>query len=132
MADDADPKKEIAEGGEGKPYDTIERDFQEVRPASERAPSVDAPAGLAASVLKHVMVRAFSSRGKPPAATTVPVPQVLQELAADAQLDKFRAEYEKVRGSLGCVHSRVLPLLLMISGGAAVVPRGVHQFFVVF
>ncbi|EFN51138.1 hypothetical protein CHLNCDRAFT_141344 [Chlorella variabilis] len=54
MADDADPKKEQ----EGKAYDTIERDFQEV----------------------------------------------LRELAGDAALDRFRAEYEKVFRALKKSH----------------------------
>jgi hypothetical protein len=35
MAEEADPKKELSgAGGEGKAYDSIERDFQEVRRAA--------------------------------------------------------------------------------------------------
>ncbi|KAL4439847.1 hypothetical protein ABPG75_002848 [Micractinium tetrahymenae] len=53
-----DPKKDLAGGGEGKAYDSIERDFQEV----------------------------------------------LRELATDAQLDRFRTEYEKVFRALKKSH----------------------------
>ncbi|KAL4853863.1 Cilia- and flagella-associated protein 58 [Chlorella vulgaris] len=57
MAEDADPKKDLP-GGEGKQYDTIEHDFQEV----------------------------------------------MRELAGDAALDRFRAEYEKVFRALKKSH----------------------------
>lgn len=103
MTDEADPKKE----GEAKAYDAIELGFQEAR---RRAAGRGGGGGSGCACPMPAAALGILRHTRSQLCCRTPA-QVLQELAGDTALDRFRTEYEKVgaRVSRECSGSSFAP-----------------------